>query len=230
MKPSRKLAETTTPDGGWLTLVEHDGSYCIRLNGQDLMHSRTSASESLLGRLGCAKLSEIRNPRILIGGLGLGFTLKSALEQVVPEARVEVAELFPEIIEWNRRFLHDLHGNLLDDPRVEVFAEDVFQTLKRVARDAGPEAYDAILLDIDNGPAPMVQKANARLYSRNGLDRLASSLKVTGRLAIWSAARDLPFETRLKRAHFRIESVPAKQYEQAKREVHTIYLADPFRF
>lgn len=226
MKPSHKLAETTTADGGNLTLVEHDGSYCIRLNGQDLMHSRTSASELLLGQVGCGRLSEVAAPRILIGGLGLGFTLKSTLDQVGPEARVEVAELFPEVIRWNRDFLGSLHGKLLDDPRVEVHAEDVFHTIKR----GGPEAYDAILLDIDNGPTAMVQKSNARLYSQNGLDRLAAAVKANGRVAIWSAARDARFEARLKKSGLRLECVPAKRYASAKRDACTIYLADPFQF
>lgn len=226
MKPSYTLAEASTPDGARLTLVEHDGSYCIRLNGQDLMNSRTSASELLLGQLGCGRLSATPDPRILIGGLGLGFTLKSVLDHTGPGARVEVAELFPEVIAWNREFLRSVNGDLLDDPRVEVHGQDVFQRLKRAA----PEEYDAILLDIDNGPTAMVQKANARLYSRHGLDLLARTVKADGRVAIWSARRDAQFEDRLKRAHFRAEPVPAKLYPKAKRETYTIYLADPFQF
>jgi spermidine synthase len=225
MKASHTLAETKTPDGARLTLVEHDGSYCIRLNGHDLMNSRTSASELLLGQVGCGRLHAVEAPRILIGGLGLGFTLKSVLEHSPSDARIEVVELFPEIIEWNRHHLHQLHGHLLDDSRVEARAEDVFHTLKR----GGAEAWDAILLDIDNGPSPMVQKANSRIYDRSGLDLLARSVKVTGRVAIWSAARDVKFEDRMKRAHFSVEAVPAKIYPQAKRDAYTIYLADPIR-
>lgn len=223
MKPSHTLAETTTQDGARLTLVEHDGSYCIRLNGQDLMNSRASTSEMLLGQTGCGRLSEIADPRILIGGLGLGYTLKSVLEQVGPEASVEVSELFPDVIAWNREFLGALNGRLLDDPRVRVSAEDVFQSLAR----AGRESYDAVLLDIDNGPTPMVQKANRRLYSRRGLELISEKVKGRGRVAIWSAARDAEFEDRLKRAHFQVEPVPAKRYPQARREACTIYLADP---
>jgi len=225
LKPSHKLAEATTGDGGRLTLVEHDGSYCIRLNGQDLMNSRTSASEVFLGQVGCGRLAEVSHPRILIGGLGLAFTLKSVLDHAGEGARVEVAELFPEVVDWNRQFLGELNGRCLDDPRVEIYAEDVFLTLKR----AGAEAYDAILLDIDNGPTPMVQKANARLYDRNGLSLLARAVKADGRVAIWSAARDAKFEDRMKRAHFNVEPVPAKIYPQAKRDAYTIYLADPMR-
>jgi spermidine synthase len=226
MKPSHTLAETTTPDGARLTLVEHDGSYSIRLNGFDLMSSRAAASELRLGELGCARLWETPTPRVLIGGLGLGFTLKSVLEQVGPGAVVEVAELFPEVIAWNREFLSSLNGALLEDPRVTVHAEDVFHTLKR----GGREAFDAILLDIDNGPSPMVQKANARLYNPNGLDKLALSVKPGGRVAIWSAARDAAFEKRLKRAGLTVEAVPTKRYATAKRDACTIYLADPFQW
>src|SRR5690606_17577891 len=131
MKPSLTIADAATPDGAKLTLVEHDGSYCIRLNGQELMNSRTAASELLLGQVGCGRLSEISEPRILIGGLGLGFTLKSVLEHAPANSNIEVAELFPEVIDWNRRLLSDLNGASLDDPRVETHAEDVFTTLKR---------------------------------------------------------------------------------------------------
>jgi spermidine synthase len=222
MKPSHTLAETKTPDGGRLTLVEHDGDFCIRLNGLELMNSRTSASELLLGELGCARLSGKPSDRVLIGGLGLGFTLKSVLEHASLSVHVEVAELLPEVIEWNKKFLGSLNGNLLDDARVRIHAEDVFQTLKR----AGPAGYDAILLDLDNGPTPMVQKANKRLYDRRGLETLAASIKPTGRVAIWSATRDPKFEERLQRTGFQLEAVPAKVYPNARREAYTIYLAD----
>lgn len=226
MKPSHTLAETITPEGRKLTLVEHDGSYCIRLDGRDLMHSRTAFSEVYLGQLGCGRLSEVVAPRILIGGLGLGFTLKGVLDHVGPDARVEVVELFPEVIQWNREFLADLHGALLDDPRVEVRADDVYRTLKEAER----ESYDAILLDIDNGPTAMVKKSNVRLYDRRGLDLMANAVKSRGRVAIWSAARDAAFEARLKKSGLQIEPVPAKVYANAKRDAYTIYLADPFEF
>jgi spermidine synthase len=226
MIPSHTLAEIITPEGGRLTLVEHDGSYCIRLDGRDLMHSRTSFSELYLGQLGCGRLLEVENPRILIGGLGLGFTLKGVLDHVGPGARVEVVELFREVIEWNRQFLGSLHGGLLDDPRVEVRADDVYRVLKEAER----ESYDAILLDIDNGPNAMVKPSNIRLYDRRGLDLLAHAVKPRGRVAIWSAARDSRFEARLKKSGLQIEPVPAKMHANAKRDAHTIYLADPFEF
>jgi spermidine synthase len=186
------------------------------------MNSRTSSSELLLGQVGCARLPRGTAVRLLIGGLGLGFTLKRALEQVGPSARVEAVELFPEVVEWNRRFLGPLNGALLEDPRVEVHVEDVFHTLRR----AGPLAYDAILLDIDNGPTAMVQRANFRLYDRRGLQIVAAALKPGGRVAIWSAARDAKFEERLRRTGFQVQLIPAKLYPGARREACTIYVGD----
>ncbi|TVR52784.1 MAG: spermine synthase [Puniceicoccaceae bacterium] len=186
------------------------------------MNTRNSASELELGERGCERLAGLAEPRILIGGLGLGFTLRAVLESVGPDARVIVAELMPAVIEWNRRFLENVNGRLLEDPRVEVRCEDVFATLAAL----GAEACDAIVLDIDNGPTPMVQQTNRRLYGRSGLGLLKDALKATGRLAIWSAARDGAFENRLERAGFRLQVVPAKAYPGAKRPSCTLYLAD----
>lgn len=230
MKPQNKLAETTTPDGGRLALFEHDGSYHIRLNGQGLMHSTQSASELLLGELAASRLAGTGRaqqppPRLLIGGLGLGFTLKSVLEKLdaQPAARIEVAELFPEVVEWNREFLRDLNGALLEDPRVEVRAQDVWELLAQ----AGQGAYDAIMLDVDNGPAAMVHKQNARLYTTKGVRRLAGALKAGGRACIWSAgSEERAFTERLKKAGLQVEVVPARLYPQAKRCACTIYVAD----
>src|SRR6185312_11383909 len=123
MKPNVILAETKTPDGARLTLVEHDGDFCIRVNGQQLMHSAVTASELQLGTLGCEQHAGKKGTRILIGGLGLGFTLKSVLQSAGRTDTVHVAELFPEIVEWNRTFLSPLNGRLLDDPRVKVLQE-----------------------------------------------------------------------------------------------------------
>lgn len=118
MKPTRKLAATKTPDGVPLTLEEHDGTFCIRINGLALMHSKTTASELHLGELAADRLAAIPRPRVLIGGLGLGFTLQRVLERAGPDAQVEVAELIPEVVEWNRTFIAGLNGGLLADPRV----------------------------------------------------------------------------------------------------------------
>lgn len=222
MKPERKLAETTTHSGAHLTLHEHDGSYAVRLNGQTLMHSAMAASELLLGELAVARLTNQPDPRVLIGGLGLGFSLQSVLAKTAPTATVHVAELIPQVVDWNREFLAAVNGKLVDDPRVTIFTEDVCNVLARSARDQ----YDALLLDIDNGPTAMVQQPNARLYSRNGIRLMLGALKPGGRAAVWSAAPDHAFADRLAMAGFRVEAIPAKLYAKAKRCGCTIYVAD----
>ncbi|MBW8781402.1 MAG: spermine synthase [Verrucomicrobia bacterium] len=222
MKPHHNLAETKTPDGARLSLHEHDGSYCIRLNGQDLMHSVTSASEILLGELAAAHLSKNASARVLIGGLGLGYTLKAVLAKAGAKALVEVGELMPEVVEWNRTFMAGLNGRLLEDPRVQVRLGDVVDTISR----ARPASYDAILLDVDNGPTPMVRAGNVRLYGPRGLEILKARLKPGGRLAIWSASPDRSFEARLRAAGFVAEAVPAKLFPTAKRSAYVIYIGD----
>jgi len=219
MKPHLKLAETITPDGARLSLHSHDNHFCIRVNGQDLMHSATASSELQLGELATEGL-QARPARILIGGLGLGFTLKAVLEKSGPDLAVEVAELFPAVVEWNRTFLAGLNGALLADPRVKILVEDVAHALSRASA-----SYDAVLLDIDNGPTAMVQANNAGHYRAQGIQRIARALKPGGRAAIWSARPDHAFETRLARAGFTVKSVPAKLYATAKKDTYTIYLA-----
>ena len=221
MKPERKLAETTTRSGARLTLHEHDGNYAIRMDGQTLMNSALAASELLLGELAVARLANQPAPSILIGGLGLGFSLQSVLAKA-PAAKVHVAELIPQVVEWNRKFLTDLNGKLVDDSRVTVFTDDVWNVLTHTASDR----YDALLLDIDNGPTAMVQQPNARLYKLSGIQLLFTALKPGGRAAIWSAALDHPFADRLASVGFRVEAVPAKLYAKAKRCGCTIYVAD----
>lgn len=224
MKPTLLLAETRTPDGARLTLHEHDGTFCIRLNGQDLMHSATSASEVLLGELAAEPLAsgKTRPTRVLIGGMGLGYTLKAVLAHAGPKTLVEVGELMPEVVEWNRTFMARLNGHLLADPRVKVCVGDVVETIAR----ARPEAYDAILLDVDNGPTPMVRAGNVRLYGSHGLEVLKSKLCPGGRLAIWSAAPDRSFESRLRAAGFVPKALPARLFATAKRSAYMIYVGD----
>lgn len=223
MKPNITLAETKTPNGSRMTLVEHDGSFCIRVNGQQLMHSSVSTSEIKLGELGCERLANRGAPyRVLIGGLGLGFTLKSVLASVGPRAAVHVSELFPEIVAWNRTFLAGLNGGALADRRVKVLEEDVRAIVRRAAR----EPYDAIILDIDNGTTAMVKDENNALYSEWGMQQIALALKPGGRAAVWSACADAVIEKRLAKAGFAVQAVPAKLYEHARRSTYMIYVAD----
>lgn len=222
MKPNLKLAETKTPDGAALTLHQHDGSFCVRVNGQALMDSRVATSELQIGELATDRFPRFGKSRVLIGGLGLGFTLRSALEGVGPHGEVEVAELMPEIVEWNRAHLHKLNGALLDDKRVTVRVVDVANLL---AKSPGGR-YDAIILDTDNGPAAMVQRGNARLYDDAGLAKMFAALKPKGRAVIWSAAPDRAYAARLAKAGFKVEVVAAKVHSTAKRPAYTLYVAD----
>jgi spermidine synthase len=223
VKPNITLAETKTPNGARMTLVEQDGSYCIRVNGQQLMHSAVSASEVELGRLGCENHAGKNNgTRVLIGGLGLGFTLKSVLATVGGNAVVHVAELFPEIVAWNRTFLAGLNGGALADRRVGVLVEDVRAVIRRAAH----KPYDVIALDIDNGTTAMVKAENNQLYSEWGMKQIALALKPGGRAAVWSACPDVVIERRLVQAGFKVQAVPAKLYAQAKRSAYMIYVAD----
>jgi spermidine synthase len=222
MKPFRTLAETTAPGGGRFTLHEHDGEYFMKLNGRQLMSSTSTSSEILLAKLACQNLARHPHPRILIGGLGLGFSLKAVLSLVGKKAEVHVAELLPEVIEWNRQFLMKLNGPLLDDRRVQVFAENVARLIRK-----GQEArYDAILLDVDNGPTSFVQANNSRLYSRRGFQRIAAALQPGGRVAFWSATDEEAFGEALARAGFRVHVVEAKSHERAKRFEHRIYIGE----
>jgi spermidine synthase len=176
----------------------------------------------VLARLACARSHAPAKARVLIGGLGFGFTLRQVLEIVGAEACVQVAELLPEVVAWNREFLSSVNGLLLDDTRVEVFVEDVFQVISR----APAGHYDAILLDVDNGPVAMVQDGNARLYQTQGFAVITQALKPGGRVVFWSASTDHAFAKRLAKAGFKVETVAAKAYPQAKRSTHTLFVAD----
>jgi spermidine synthase len=186
------------------------------------MNSTVATSELLLGELAAGHVANCANPVVLIGGLGLGFTLKSVLEHCGPEVEVHVAELMPAVVAWNQEFLSGLNGALLKDRRVHLFIEDVWHVIAR----AGRSKYDVILLDIDNGPTAMVQKENSRVYNSAGLQRISAALKPGGRAAIWSACPDHAFADRLYEIGFEVKIVPAKLYANAKRCAYTIFVAD----
>ncbi|HEY0791692.1 MAG TPA: hypothetical protein VGD78_11565 [Chthoniobacterales bacterium] len=212
MKPFLTLAREHTEAGAHLSLHEHDGEHYLQFNGRTLMSTRATVSERKLADLACESLQHQRPPRILIGGLGFGFTLRRVLELAGPEATVEVVEIFGSIVRWNREFLRAVNGQLLDDARVTVFVEDVYDYLQ--GRNKDP--YDAILLDVDNGPTAMVRPGNSRLYHRPGLLHLARALKPGGTAAFWSAAEERPFARRLAESGFQVRPVQVNANERGK--------------
>jgi spermidine synthase len=220
MKITRTLATCATPDGARLTLHEHDGQFFLKVAGLQLMSTTASSSEEEMAELSCAHLP--KRPRILIGGLGFGFTLKRVLALTEADAIVDVAELLPEIVAWNREFLGEVNGRLLDDPRVRIHVRDVYEIIDR----CGEDRYDAILLDVDNGPDPFVQKGNERLYARPGILRIKNALQPGGRVIFWSAHPDKSFARSLEGLFRHVECIPAKAYPKAKRFTHTLFVAD----
>lgn len=222
MKPSVTLAEVALASGAKLSLRLHDGHHHLRIGGRELMSTIATHSETQLAELACEPLGTASGKRVLIGGLGLGFTLRRVLELVNADASVQVAELVPEVVAWNREFLQSVNGGLLADARVEVVIADVASVL---ARSYG-RPLDAILLDVDNGPTALLDPANAQIYEPRGLSVVRRALRPGGRAVFWSAAPDPAFLERLTRAGFRAAAVGSKAYAAAKRDTHTLFIAD----
>jgi spermidine synthase len=220
MKPFQTLAETTTAEGRYLKLHEHDGDYFILLNGQQLMSSRANESEIELARVACRFLEGKTSPRILVGGLGMGFTLKAVLDLVGPDAIVETVELMPEVVAWNREHLRSLNGTALDDERVKILVEDVFAVLQR----APDNPYDVILMDVDNGPVAFVLEKNRRLYRDQGVELMVNALTPDGCVAVWSAGKDRSFADRLYKAGLKVDVIGAKAHANARRDSHVIFI------
>jgi spermidine synthase len=201
-------------------LYRRGGEFSIRFDAGELMNSRAHESEDALADLACAKIADRPKPRILVGGLGMGFTAAAVLKHLGAAGRVVVAELAPAVVEWNRGPLAELAGRPLQDARLRVREIDV----GRVIREA-PQAYDAILLDVDNGPGGLACKANDRLYSMAGLKAAHAALRPAGVLAIWSAASDRAFSKRLRRAGFELEEVCSHARAAGRGGRRTIWLA-----
>jgi spermidine synthase len=200
VKPTEKLGEATAPDGTVLALYRHDGAYTIRAGGVELMSTRRHASEDRLAALVCAPLRGTPAARVLVGGLGLGFTLRAALRELGADARVVVAELVPEVVAWNREPSYGLAGEALADPRTELREADVADVLR-----AEPGSFDGIMLDVDNGAEALTTAANAGLYGRAGIRLAAGALRRGGRLAYWAADEARDFEAALRRASLVVE-------------------------
>lgn len=218
MKKFERLGEATTPDGTVLALYRHDGDYLLRADGAELMSTRRHHSEDLLAELVCAPLRDVPQARVLIGGLGLGFTLKAALRSLGADARVEIAELVGAVIEWNQNPEFGLAYEALQDPRVTLHHSDVGKVLA-----ANPGAYDAVMLDVDNGAEAVVSKANEWLYGDWGIRDSALALRAGGRIAYWCAEAEPHFERSLRRAGLTIESSEAPAYGKGGPN-HALYI------
>ena len=200
MKPWELLGQTRTPDGDDVSLMRRGGEYIILVNGKTLMSSRMHGSEEALAALACRRVRTLTEPCVLVGGLGMGFTLRATLDLLPQAATVVVAELLPAVVEWNRGPLGDLADRPLEDRRVRVDVGDVAATLR-----ACPGRFDAVLLDVDNGPDAFTASRNAGLYGDSGLAAIRAALKVDGVLAVWSAREDRKFEQRLRYGAFTVE-------------------------
>jgi spermidine synthase len=195
MQPYELLDSFTTPDGSEMTLCQQGTDLFVNFDGRELMSTRTHRTECTLARVACRELEKNPAPRILIGGLGLGYTLRATLDALPPEARIVVAEVYEPIVVWNRAHADRL-GETLEDPRAEIRLADVYDALGE------KKGFDAILLDVDNGPIAETLESNARLYARSGLRRIRAALKYDGLLAVWSAHPDNEFMGRMKAAGF----------------------------
>jgi spermidine synthase len=220
MKPLELLGETRTPDGALLALARRDREYLILADGKPLMSSRMHGSEEALATLACARARALEEPCVLVGGLGMGFTLRATLDLLPPAATVIVSELMPAVVEWNRGPLAPLAGQPLSDTRVRVEVNDVAVTLR-----ANAARFDAILLDVDNGPAAFTSSGNAALYDNHGVAAARAALRSGGVLAVWSAWEDRKFEQRLRYAGFEVDVQRVRARLKKGGPRHTIFVA-----
>ena len=216
------LGTAQVPGGEELKLFRHDRDFMIVMGHNELMSTRRSGSEIALATQSYQRIAGVKRPRILIGGYGMGFTLRAALEVLGPDAEVTVAELVPEIIAWARGPMADLMAGCLDDPRVTLLIGDVGDVIE-----ARPGDFDAILLDVDNGPDGLVREDNNRLYSKRGLAAAKAALRPGGVLAVWSAGKDPAFTARLKKAGFVVDEVGVRARSNGKGPMHVIWFATP---
>jgi spermidine synthase len=221
MLPWVELGTATVPgDGARLRLMQRGTEFCILAGTNPLMNSRMFGSEEDLATLSARAIAGRRNACVLIGGLGMGFTLRAALEAMPADASIDVVELVPEIIDWARGPLAPLFAGSLDDPRVTMLTGDVMETIATARA-----AYDAILLDVDNGPEGLSRTTNDRLYAYAGLGKARAALRAKGVLAVWSAHPDVKFTRRVGDAGFDVEEVHVRARHGGRGPRHTIWLA-----
>jgi spermidine synthase len=204
-----------------LRLYQSGDLFSIKILGRgDLMNSRMHGSEKALADLACERVRGIANPRFLIGGLGMGFTLAAALDALGPAAEIVVAELVPEVVEWNRTLIGAPAGHPLSDARSKVYVGDVADLIRRER-----SGFDAILMDVDNGPEALVRRENNWLYSAPGLDATRAALRPGGVLAVWSASPDRIFSIRLRQAQFTVREHMVRPHRPGKGPRHHIWVA-----
>jgi len=219
MKPQQTLGRVSTPDGRDVVLYVRDGVFSIRVGWLELMSSRAHGSEEAMADLVLAEVRR-REPAVLVGGLGMGYTLRAVLDKAPESARVTVAEIFPAVVRWNRDELAHLAHEPLSDSRVTVEEADVATVIS-----ANPRDFDAVLLDVDNGPAAFTRAGNRRLYGPQGLAEIRRCLRPRGVLGVWSADPDLPFARRLTKAGFRVRTETVSARHRTKGPKHTIFVA-----
>ena len=219
MIPWELLGEARTPEGTHMTLTRRGNEYMILADGKDLMSSRMKGSEEELARVGCDQARKVENACVLVGGLGMGFTLRATLDVMPKDATVVVAELMPAVVEWNRGPLAPLARRPLDDRRTQVEVGDVAVLLRKARA-----RFDAILLDVDNGPVAFTQEGNAGLYDNAGLLMIKEALRPGGVLAVWSAWDDRKFEHRLRHHGFTLETHRVRARLRQGGPRHTIFV------
>jgi spermidine synthase len=219
MKAWELLGQTRTPDGTDMRLTRRDDEYVMLAGGKPLMSSRMHGSEEALATLACGRVGEVDRPRVLVGGLGMGFTLRAVLDALPSRALVTVVELVPAVIEWNRERLGPLAAHPLRDPRVRIEVGDVGFTLC-----ANPGRFDVVLLDVDNGPAAFTIMANRGLYGNGGVAAAHAALRPRGTLAVWSAWDDRKFEQRLRYHGFEVKVARVRARLKKGGPRHTIFL------
>jgi spermidine synthase len=217
--PWELLGEARTPEGTHMTLTRRGNEYMILADGKDLMSNRQKGSEEELARVGCDRARKLESPCVLVGGLGMGFTLRATLDVLPQEATVVVAELMSSVVEWNRGPLGPLAKHPLADRRTKVALGDVAVLLRE-----SPALFDAILLDVDNGPTAFTQDSNAGLYDNAGLIMIRAALRPGGVLAVWSAWDDRKFEHRLRHHGYAVETLHVRARLQKGGPVHTIFI------
>jgi spermidine synthase len=221
VKASVLLGQAISRDGTVMKLVRRDDEYIILADGRSLMTSQMHGSEEALATFACRRARTLDRPCVLIGGLGMGFTLRATLDLLPPGATVVVAEIVPAVVDWNRGPLASLAGEPLKDPRVRVEVEDVAVVLS-----SRPLQFDAVLLDVDNGPAAFSASRNDGLYDDRGVGAVFAALKMDGVLAVWSAREDRKFEQRLRHGRFEVQVERVRGRLKAGGPRHIIFLGN----